>query len=103
MKKRDPNMCLLNYAAAGVIAVSMMGASSAIAAQPIRAATALPANATVPVNGLRTATPLKHASRQSDGGSPAIGYVMAAVVGAGIIAATIAATDDDSSTPASPG
>jgi len=96
-------MRLIKFAAAGAIAVSMIATTSAIAAQPMRSAGALP-NAPVASN-LRVATPLAHKSNQSDGGSPALGYVMAAVIAAGIVGGTIAATNDDHHhrTPASPG
>ncbi|HEX7656439.1 MAG TPA: hypothetical protein VF404_05525 [Sphingomonas sp.] len=48
------------------------------------------------MSGVRTAATLKHASKQSDGSSAAIGYGLAAIVGAGIIAATIEGTDNSS-------
>jgi hypothetical protein len=97
-------MRVFKLAAAGAIAVSMIAATSATAAEPMRSLSALPAGSMVTAKNFRTATPLKNRSNQSDGTSPAVGYVLAAVMGAGIIAATIAATDDDSKTPpSSPG
>jgi len=92
-------MRLFKLAAAGAIAVSMIGTTGAMAAQPLRSANA-PAAA-----NLRIATPLAHKSNQSDGGSPALGYVMAAVIAAGIVAGTVTAVNDDNhhKTPASPG
>jgi len=98
-------MRLFNFAAAGVTALSMMAATSAVAAQPIRSAAAVPTRATVTAANFRTATPLRSKSNQSDGDSPALGYVLAAVVAAGIVGATVAATSDNHhhQTPASPG
>lgn len=95
-------MHLFKFAAAGVLSVSMVAVTSALAAQPARPA-ALSGNAPAAVNDLRTATPLKHKSRQSDEGTPTLGYVLAAVVAAGIVAAGVAGSSDNSSTPASPG
>jgi hypothetical protein len=92
------------FAAAGVIAVSMIATTSAMAAQPLRSAGALP-DAPMATN-LRVATPLAHKSNQSDGGSPALGYVLAAVIAAGIVGGTVAAVSDDNhhhKTPSSPG
>lgn len=87
-------MRVFTWGMASAIAVSMV-ATSAIAAQSTRSAVALP-SATAPVSGVRAATPLKRTSSQSDGGSPVVGYVLAAIVGAGVIAATIEGTDNDS-------
>lgn len=96
-------MHILKTIAVSMIAVSV-GATSAFAAPPVRSAHAVPAAYTAPVSGVRVATPLKHRSAQSDGSSPALGYALAAVVGAGIIAAVIAGTDNDShSRPSSAG
>lgn len=97
-------MNLLKTAAVGAIALSMT-ATSAMAAQPTGPAAALAVGSTAPVKNVRTATTLRHGSNQSDGDSPVVGYVLAALVGAGIIAATIAGTDNDNNykTPASPG
>jgi hypothetical protein len=79
-----------------------MIATGAAAAGPTRSGAAISAAPTAA--SLRGATPLKHVSRQSDAGSPALGYALAAVVGAGIIAAVIVGTKNDSKTPpSSPG
>jgi len=96
-------MHMFKFAATGAIALSMIGTTSAIAAQPSRSAAAVPASAPVTAQNLRTSTPLKRASSQSDEGTPAVGYVLAAVVAAGIVAAAVAGTSDNSSTPSSPG
>ena len=98
-------MRVFKLAAAGAIAVSMVAATSAMAAQPVRSTSALPNGPMVTAQNFRTATPLKHKSNQSDGSSPVIGYVLAAVVGAGIVAAAIEGTDNDNNyrTPSSPG
>ena len=97
-------MGVLKWGAAGAIAVSMV-ASSAFAAEPSRSAQALPQAQSAPISGVRSAAPLHRKSQQSDAGSPAIGYALAAVVGAGIVAATIVGTDNDSDyhQPSSPG
>lgn len=92
-------MRLFKLAVAGAMAVSVVTATAASAAQS--------ANSAAPVSGIRAATPIKHASKQSDGGSPALGYGLAAVVLGGVVAATIAGTHKDKNyppaTPASPG
>jgi len=99
-------MRLFKGATSGAIILSMLAATGAMAA-PTRSATAIPAVQKAPVTGVRTAATLKHASRQSDD-SPVVGYVLAGIMGAGIIAATIVGTDNDSDyppirTPSSPG
>jgi hypothetical protein len=82
----------------------MATATGAVAATPTRSAQAMPAAQVAPVAGVRSATALRHASSQSDNGNPAIGYGLAALVGAGIIAAVIVGTDNDSDArPASSG
>ncbi len=100
-------MRLTKYAVAGATAVSMLMATAAVAATPMRASQAMPAlqHQPLPVNGVRSAAPLKRASYQSDGGTPVLGYVLAGVFAAGLVAATITATDDgsDSTPPSSPG
>jgi hypothetical protein len=97
-------MRLSRYVMAVAAAASMAAATGAVAASPTRSAVALSSFQKAPVTGLRTATPLKHKSSQADGDSPALGYILAAVVGAGIVTATIVATDDDSdASPVSPG
>jgi hypothetical protein len=87
---------------AGAVCLSMLAGTSAMAASPTRSAVALPAQS-APVSGVRSATPLKHTSNQSDG-SPAIGYALAGIVAAGIVGAVIIGTDNDSDyrTPTSP-
>ena len=99
-------MRLLKLAVTGVMAVSFVAATGASAAQTARSASAIPASS-APVTGVRSATPIKHASKQSDGSSAALGYGLAAVVLGGVVAATIAGTDNGSdyppATPASPG
>lgn len=91
-------MRVFKYILAGAVAVSTMVATSAIAAGPTRSAVALPSAQYAPVNGVRTATTLQRASSQSDGDSPALGYVLAGVFAVGLVAATIAATDNNSKT-----
>lgn len=91
-------MRALKYSLAGVIAASTLAATSAIAATPTRSTLAIPTAQHAPVTGLRTATPLGSASSQSDEGSPVLGYLLEGVVAAGVIAATIVATDNDSKT-----
>lgn len=91
-------MRVFKYILAGAVAVSTIAATSAIAAGPTRSAVALPSAQYAPVNGVRTATPLHRASSQSDDHSPALGYVLAGVFAVGLVAATIAATDNDSDT-----
>lgn len=91
-------MRMLKSILAGAVAISTIAATSAVAAGPTRSATALPGARYAPVNGVRTATPLQRASSQSDSGSPALGYVLAGVFAVGLVAATIAATDNDSKT-----
>lgn len=97
-------MRLLTYAASGVALLSMAGTTGAMAAQPTRSATALPASV-VTASNFRAATPLRYKSNQSDGDSPVLGYALAAVVAAGIVGATVAATSDNHHhrTPSSPG
>lgn len=82
-------MRLFKFGMVGAVAASLAVATSAMAAGPSGSTAA-------PVSGVRTATTLKHASKQSDGSSAAIGYGLAAIVGAGIIAATIEGTDNSS-------
>ena len=96
-------MGVLKWGAVGAIAVSMV-ASSAFAADVSRSAQALPGAQAAPTAGVRTAAPLKHKSNQSGDGAAA-GYVLAAVVGAGIVAAAIVGSDNDSDyhQPSSPG
>jgi hypothetical protein len=99
-------MRLFKFAAAGAMAVSLVAATGASAAQSASSAAALAVPA-APVNGVRSAAPIKHASKQSEGGSAFLGYGLAAVVLGGVVAATIAGTDKNSdyppATPASPG
>lgn len=87
-------MRFLKGATSGAIVISMLAATGAMAA-PTRSATAMPTNQSAPVTSTRTATQLQGASSQSDG-TPVLGYVLAGIMGAGIIAATITATNDDS-------
>jgi hypothetical protein len=89
-------MDLFKRTMAGAIVVSMMTATGAAAAMPTRSAQAMPIAQTAPVSGVRSATALRNASSQSDGDSPAAGYILAAIVGAGIIAAVIEGTDNHS-------
>jgi len=99
-------MRLLKYAVAGAMATSLVVATGASAAGPTRSAAALSVQQ-APVSGVRTAAAIKHASKQSDEGSPALGYGLAAVVFAGVVAATVFGTKNDSdyppATPSSPG
>ncbi|MGN6271340.1 MAG: hypothetical protein ACTHM0_15760 [Sphingomonas sp.] len=102
-KKEGRDMRLLKFTLAGAIAVSTL-ATSAIAAPPTGSTGARPSAQHAPVTGLRSATPIRHASSQSDEGSPVLGYALEGVVAAGLVAATIVALDDDSNShPASPG
>ncbi|MBY8829373.1 hypothetical protein K7G81_14695 [Hephaestia sp. CMS5P-6] len=98
-------MRLMKFAMAGTAAASMLVASGAIAAGPVRSAAAVPAVQSAPVNGVRAAPALKHRSSQSDEGTPVLGYALAGVFAAGLVAATIVATDhsSDSTPPSSPG
>jgi hypothetical protein len=94
-------MRLFKFAAAGACAASMVAASAAVAAPTTHSAAALaPTQAS-----LRTSTKLAHKSHQSEGGSQALGYGLAAVVAAGIVGAVIIGTDNSNNykTPASPG
>ena len=97
-------MRLFKLAAGGMFVASTIAATAAMAAQPMRSASALPGGATVTAANFRTATPLRHKSDQSDGGAPVLGYALAAVVAGGIVAAAIAGTDNHRATaPSSPG
>ncbi|TPG38609.1 hypothetical protein EAH79_15945 [Sphingomonas koreensis] len=89
-------MRVFKFAAAGATALSMVIASSAIAA-PTRSAAALPSAQNAPVSGIRAATPIKRKSSQSDGSSAALGYGLAAIVLAGIVVGTVTAVDDNNS------
>jgi hypothetical protein len=99
-------MRVFKLAMAGAMAVSVVATTGATAAQTTRSTSALPTSS-APVNGVRSATPIKYSSKQSDDGSSFLGYGLAAVVLGGVVAATIAGTDKDSdyppATPASPG
>lgn len=99
-------MRVFKLAAAGAAAASMIAATGAIAAQPVRSAAAMPTTAqSVPINNFRTATPLKRKSSQAEDGAPILGYVLGAVVLAGTVAATIVGSDNSSDYvyPSSPG
>jgi hypothetical protein len=102
-EKGTTAMRLFKVAAAGASAASMLIASSALAAQPVRASQSMPVAAPT-MAALRTATPLKHKSLQAEGGAPVLGYALGAVVLAGIVAAGIAGSDNGSDAPpSSPG
>jgi len=90
-------MRLLKGATSGAVVMSMLAATGAMAA-PTRSATAMPVVHKAPVTGVRTAASLNGASSQSDG-TPVLGYVLAGIMGAGIIAAAIEGTDNDSNYP----
>lgn len=84
------------------VAVGMMSSTVAMAAT--RSGQALPSvkgSATLPVQGLRNATPMKRKSAQAEDSSTWIvaGLAAAAVVG-GII---VVASDNNNNTPSSPG
>jgi len=85
-------------------AVGMLSSTVAMAATT-RSANALPSvqSAVAPVNGLRTATTLRHKSSQSDessAGTYIVGGLAAAAVIAGIV---VVASDDNNKKGSSPG
>jgi hypothetical protein len=82
-------------------AIGLMSSTVAMAATT-RSASALP-TASAPVNGLRTATPLKRKSNQSEGaatGTYVVGGLAAAAVIAGIV---VVASDNNNNNGSSPG
>lgn len=80
--------------AGAAIAASMIAATSAGAVDLAKA----------PTSGVRTTATAKHKSNQAEGGTPVLGYALAAVFAGGLVAATIAGTDNSSNArPASNG
>jgi hypothetical protein len=86
-----------HFAAVGA-AVAMVASTAAVAAPATRSTAALPTT-----QALRTATPLKHKSNQSEGGIPVVGYIAGAAVAAAIIVAGVSGKDSPPTAPSSPG
>ena len=85
-------------------AVGLLSSTVAIAA-PTRSAAALPSLRTslAPVNGLRTATPTKRKSAQSEEGSTAGTYVVGGLAAAAVIAGVVVVASDNNDNASSPG
>lgn len=84
--------------------VGLLSSTVAMAAET-RSSNALPSSqsvATVPVNGVRHSTALKHTSAQSDG-STAGTYIVGGLAAAAVIAGIVVVASDDDNGPKSGG